>query len=103
MKITLRSFLLLLNVLTACSEYSDVCPKFVTKNIWGARAATAVDYCIIPLKYVIVHHTLTPSCNSESACADLLKNLQNFHIDTQGFHDIGYKYTIHIINVIRLQ
>ncbi|GJQ80275.1 PGRPS1 [Trypoxylus dichotomus] len=94
MKVAFECFLFSLNILNTLSEHSGMCPKIVTKNDWGARAAATVDYSIIPLKYVIVHHTLTPSCKCESACADLLKNLQNFHMDIQGFHDIGYNFLV---------
>ena len=51
----------------------------------------AVDYSIVPTKFVVIHHTVTNECNSESSCSEIMKSIQNFHMDTMEFHDVGYK------------
>ncbi|KAK9696416.1 N-acetylmuramoyl-L-alanine amidase [Popillia japonica] len=57
MKTTAIFVLLLLKVITINSGYLGECPMIISRNYWGARSPTAIEYCIIPLKYVIVHHT----------------------------------------------
>ncbi|KAF5298158.1 hypothetical protein FQA39_LY02582 [Lamprigera yunnana] len=72
----------------------QVCPKIITKNEWGARGATQVQYSTNNLQYVIIHHTATPECNNLLECSILLKNIQNYHMEVHQFHDIGYNFMI---------
>lgn len=69
----------------------DVCPTIVAKQRWGGRLATAVDYQILPIRYVIVHHTVTNGCTKKSKCAGVLTNMQTYHMDQLNYQDIGYK------------
>ncbi|ENN72103.1 hypothetical protein HUJ04_000291 [Dendroctonus ponderosae] len=66
----------------------------VSRADWGARRPFAVDYSIIPVRNVVVHHTVTPGCSSGSQCAGTLREIQNFQIDTLEFPDIGYNFMI---------
>ncbi len=58
---------------------------------WGARApkcSTATS----PYRATI-HHTVTPTSDSMSAEARL-RQIQSYHMDTQGWCDIGYNYLV---------
>nr|XP_022912534.1 peptidoglycan-recognition protein 2 [Onthophagus taurus] len=70
------------------------CPRILYKADWGGRAAKGVEHTIIPVKYVIIHHTVTPSCSTEEICSDLVTNIQNYHMDELNWHDIGYNFLI---------
>ncbi|KAL1490235.1 hypothetical protein ABEB36_012964 [Hypothenemus hampei] len=74
--------------------WPSVCPHIISRTRWGARPAHAVDYAIIPIQNVVIHHTVTRDCNTEEECAELLKEIQNFHLDILEFHDIGYNFLI---------
>ncbi|KAK4875989.1 hypothetical protein RN001_012411 [Aquatica leii] len=76
------------------TDYPAVCPEIVSKNEWGARGALKVEYSVYPLDYVIIHHTVTPECHDLLRCSDLLKSMQNYHMDSHKFHDIGYNFVI---------
>lgn len=65
---------------------------YVTRSKWGARVPIQIEYQIAPLQYVVIHHTVTSTCTTETSCSQLLKNMQNFHMDELEYYDIGYKY-----------
>lgn len=69
----------------------DTCPDQVAKRKWGGRVARTVDYELLPIKYVIVHHTVTAACTKKAKCAEILSNIQTYHMDQLGFDDIAYK------------
>ncbi|KAF7282616.1 peptidoglycan-recognition protein 2-like [Rhynchophorus ferrugineus] len=76
------------------AELPSVCPEIVSKQSWNASAPVGVDYLIVPVKNVIIHHTVSDECLTKEDCATLLQNIQNFHIDQMEFHDIGYNFLI---------
>lgn len=69
----------------------EICPTIVSKIRWGARIPLEIDYQIIPVKNVVIHHTVTEKCSTEDDCASILRSIQNFHMENLEFHDIGYK------------
>lgn len=73
------------------STIPEICPTIVSKIRWGARTALEIEYQIIPVENVIIHHTVTETCSTEEECASILRNIQNFHMENLEFHDIGYK------------
>nr|AKE92867.1 PGRP-FD1 [Anatolica polita] len=78
----------------AKSPLPSICPEIANRARWGARTPLEVDYAIIPVENVIIHHTVTPGCSTENECASLLRNMQNFHMETLEFHDIGYNFLV---------
>lgn len=64
---------------------------------WGARSPKELPEETIP-KFVIIHHTNTP--NSPSAASKgtldgaklLAKNIQTFHMDSNGWNDSGHNF-----------
>ncbi|RZC41507.1 peptidoglycan-recognition protein 2, partial [Asbolus verrucosus] len=71
-----------------------ICPEIVSRVRWGARTPFEVDYNIIPVQNVVVHHTVTKGCSTESECASILTTIQNFHMENLEFHDIGYNFLV---------
>ncbi|CAG9864804.1 unnamed protein product [Phyllotreta striolata] len=47
-----------------------------------------------PPPFVVIHHSETPECNSTFACKKRVKNIQEYHMDTKGWDDIGYNFLI---------
>nr|BAE78510.1 Tm-peptidoglycan recogntition protein-SA precursor [Tenebrio molitor] len=76
------------------STIPRICPEIISRTRWGARTPLEVDYSLIPIENVVVHHTVTHTCDSESECATLLRNVQNFHMENLEFHDIGYNFLV---------
>ncbi|CAG9761211.1 unnamed protein product [Ceutorhynchus assimilis] len=75
-------------------DWPAICPDIITKARWGARKSHSVEYAIVPVPNVIVHHTVTPSCDTEEKCSGTLREIQNYHIDTMEYDDIGYNFII---------
>ncbi|CAG9759491.1 unnamed protein product [Ceutorhynchus assimilis] len=75
-------------------DLPTICPNIITRVQWNARRPHAFDYLIIPVINVIIHHTVTPKCNTQEKCTAILREIQNFHMDTLEFHDIGYNFMI---------
>jgi hypothetical protein len=61
------------------------------KSDWGGRAAK----CSSPTttERATIHHTVTPTNDSLSPQARL-RQIQSYHMDTQGWCDIGYNYLV---------
>lgn len=71
-------------------------PDMYTREQWGARAPTA-DYRYHPATHLAIHHTATTSAGAADTwkdCAAAVRAIQNYHMDTNGWIDIGYNYLI---------
>lgn len=66
------------------------CSEIIKRNQWTNINAKNINYLIIPIPYVIIHHTVTPECNSKDTCMSYIENIRSYHMDTNGWHDIGY-------------
>ncbi len=44
---------------------------------------------------VLIHHTEAPDqCHDQNACIAAVKDIQNFHINTRHWYDIGYNFLL---------
>jgi len=68
----------------------DKCPKIIGRNQWTSTSAGEVNYLIIPIPYVVIHHTVTPECNSRQECTSRVEGIRGYHMDELGWDDIGY-------------
>ncbi|XP_037822247.1 peptidoglycan-recognition protein SA [Lucilia sericata] len=73
---------------------NDDCPRIKLKRQWGGQLSKIIDYRPIPIKYVIIHHTVTPECRTFLKCSDILQNMQYYHINDLEYNDIGYNFLI---------
>lgn len=70
---------------------TDDCPTIKLKRQWGGKPSTGLHYQIRPIRYVVIHHTVTGECNGLLQCAEILQNMQNYHQTELNFNDISYK------------
>ncbi|XP_063913546.1 peptidoglycan-recognition protein SB1-like [Zophobas morio] len=71
------------------------CPTIISRSQWGAAAPKRVIRLRQnPPPFVVVHHSDTPVCNSESQCKTRIKNIQSQHMKNNGWDDIGYNFVI---------
>ncbi|XP_072043723.1 peptidoglycan-recognition protein SC2-like [Amphiura filiformis] len=68
--------------------------RIVTRAEWGARPPTSVSYLTLPVPYAFVHHTAGSSCSSVSECIAVVRGVQNYHMDSLGWSDIGYSFLV---------
>ncbi|XP_012262798.2 peptidoglycan-recognition protein 2-like [Athalia rosae] len=90
------SFVSILCIVTQISadETTSQCPNIISRNQWGARQAVSVNYLIVPIPYVVIHHTAGRSCTQFSECAQAVADIQAQHMSGNGWHDIGYTFLI---------
>jgi N-acetylmuramoyl-L-alanine amidase len=81
----------------AMQASADSRPRVYTRKEWGAsapkRAPRVLDR---PPDHIIVHHTATPNTGetSRAHAFGLSRQIQRFHMNTNGWDDIGEQLTI---------
>ncbi|CAH1110348.1 unnamed protein product [Psylliodes chrysocephalus] len=92
---TIVLFFVLVNSISGKSrDTPKICADVISRERWGGRTPIAVDYAIVPVKFVIIHHTVTPECTTERSCASVVKSIQDFHMEELEFHDVGYNFLV---------
>lgn len=86
--------LLCLTIYVISVTSSARCPEIVSRAGWGARAAKQWRSISVPLSKVVIHHTETPSCYSKASCAARVRSMQNYHMNTRKWWDIGYHFIV---------
>lgn len=69
------------------------------RSSWGARAAKERTRFRSTPTYVVVHHSETPGCSNEAQCKTRVKNIQDFHLDTRNWSDVGYNFLVSYKNI----
>lgn len=70
------------------------CPRIISRKEWHAKPAKRTKRLSTPVKYAVVHHSDTPQCFTELDCKRRVKNIQNYHMNHNGWDDIGYNFLI---------
>ncbi|KAI5646585.1 n-acetylmuramoyl-L-alanine amidase domain-containing protein [Phthorimaea operculella] len=66
----------------------------VTRKEWDGVPPVRVEYLARPVDLVIIQHTATPTCTTDAACAERVRNIQDYHMDQLNYPDIGYNFLI---------
>jgi len=48
----------------------------------------------VPVHEFFIHHTEGPSCHDVTHCSSTMRGIQNYHMDTRGWSDIGYSFLV---------
>ena len=114
-----RQLYALLVLLIAATRNADGCPRIISRAEWGARPPTnsptplgdnvrvsliiqfnscTYYYDLIrgvllqaQLPYQFVHHSEGSYCDTQVTCSSVVRGIQNFHMDSNGWDDIGYR------------
>lgn len=69
--------------------------RIVTRNEWLAQPPRGkLDDLKLPVHKVIIAHTATEECTTQSACTYRIRFIQDRHIGAENFDDIGYNFLI---------
>lgn len=71
-------------------------PNVCSRACWGARS-TSLSSNMAALNRAIIHHTGWPGQHNVSSIQESMANVravQNLHIDTRGWRDVGYHFLI---------
>ncbi|MCX7719336.1 MAG: N-acetylmuramoyl-L-alanine amidase [Candidatus Sumerlaeaceae bacterium] len=72
-------------------------PSICTRSCWGARAPRSIPSEMAALNRAVIHHTAQPNdwnTNSQAESAALVRAIQNLHMDSNGWADIGYHFLV---------
>ncbi|CAB3220409.1 unnamed protein product [Arctia plantaginis] len=68
---------------------------FISRSDWYAREPKQTTPLNTPVPYVVIHHTYTPAaCFNKEECAAAMRQMQQMHIDGNGWWDIGYHFCV---------
>ncbi|XP_078310961.1 peptidoglycan-recognition protein SC2-like isoform X2 [Crassostrea virginica] len=68
--------------------------KIYSRDSWGARHPKSFSTFHTPASLFFVHHTAGNECHDFNSCASTLRGIQNYHMDTRGWSDIGYSFLV---------
>ncbi|XP_016840423.1 peptidoglycan-recognition protein LC isoform X6 [Nasonia vitripennis] len=90
--------LLLITVLAVLLSNTDDDDNelFVQRSQWRGRQPkrAAQPLRVHPPKKVIIYHTVTGFCSTKLKCSQIVRGIQEFHMDEQDYADIGYNFLI---------
>ncbi|KAK2176396.1 hypothetical protein NP493_664g02058 [Ridgeia piscesae] len=67
----------------------------LSRSDWGARAPNpGVASMRSTPRNVIIHHSATRGCTDKSSCSALVRSFQRYHMDNNGWSDIGYNFVV---------
>ncbi|XP_012532094.1 peptidoglycan-recognition protein LC [Monomorium pharaonis] len=69
--------------------------RFVERNEWGAQPPSEpLTKLKLPVPYVIISHTATDFCTTQSQCTFHVRFAQTFHIESRKWSDIAYNFLV---------
>ncbi|CAD5114065.1 DgyrCDS3214 [Dimorphilus gyrociliatus] len=68
--------------------------QIVTRSQWQARPPRSRTNLVTPVSMLFVHHTAGATCSSQSTCSARTRAIQNYHMDSNRWNDIGYNFLI---------
>ncbi|CAH2103826.1 unnamed protein product [Euphydryas editha] len=69
--------------------------RIVSRSDWLAEPVDRpLTVLKLPAPWVIITHTATESCHTQSQCVLRVRLIQTFHIESRGWYDIGYNFLV---------
>jgi hypothetical protein len=69
-------------------------PPIIYRDQWGARAPSSAPEYASRVKMAFVHHTAGTNEYSPPGAHSIVRGIQAFHMDTNGWSDIGYQFLV---------
>ncbi len=68
-------------------------PRIVSRSEWGARASGSPSYAS-EARAAVLHHTVNGNAYSAAQAPAVVRSIQSYHLDGNGWKDIGYNFLI---------
>jgi len=69
--------------------------ELLTRAEWGARTRRHnASYIVGAVNMTFVHHTAWNTCLDRDSCVREVRKVQDYHMDSRGWDDIGYTFMI---------
>ncbi|KAJ6640718.1 Peptidoglycan-recognition protein LC, partial [Pseudolycoriella hygida] len=76
------------------SEYGSSL-RFISRSEWLAQPPNAdLNDLELPSQRIIIAHTATENCTNQATCTFRVRYIQTFHMESQGWDDIGYNFLV---------
>src|SRR5205814_8139148 len=79
---------------TPSASASVPIPPINTRASWGARAPKATPGYASSVQMTFVHHTVNSNTYAQSDVPSILRSIQAYHMDSNGWDDIGYNFLV---------
>ncbi|KAJ8679793.1 hypothetical protein QAD02_015580 [Eretmocerus hayati] len=73
----------------------------VSRSDWGAKPGRpengfndGIPLEKEPAPFVIIHHSHTPTCTNRTECEKRVRSIQNYHMNSKMWRDIGYNFLV---------
>jgi N-acetylmuramoyl-L-alanine amidase len=90
----MKLFVAFLAFVAAVSAQTGPCNNIRTRAQWGSRSTSLTWLSTQPPNAFVIHHTAGARCSTQAACDQQMRYIQNFHMNTNGWADIGYTFCI---------
>ncbi len=81
-------------VLAAARPRKTGAPAISLRSSWGAREAKTAPTIASQLKMGFVHHTVSTNDYAAAEVPAMLRGIQAYHMDVNGWDDIGYNFLV---------
>ncbi|XP_045534908.1 peptidoglycan recognition protein [Papilio machaon] len=81
-------------IFSTSTAFIDASCGVVPIWIWGCESTRRTVLLDLPVKIVVIQHTVSPPCNNDHACESSLKSIRDYHINHLNFTDIGPSFLI---------
>ncbi|CAL1297231.1 unnamed protein product [Larinioides sclopetarius] len=81
-------------IVTGCAPQGCNDVVMVPRVRWGARASKENNIMQTPVPHLFIHHTAMSECSDFASCSQMMRTIQNLHMDDNGWDDIGYNFLI---------
>ncbi len=78
----------------AATTSSPDAPPITSRSSWGARQPKATSEVASRLKMGFVHHTVSANDYTPADVPEMLRGIQAYHMDVNGWDDIGYNFLV---------
>ncbi|XP_002730506.1 peptidoglycan recognition protein 1-like [Saccoglossus kowalevskii] len=68
--------------------------QVITRAQWEARDPISKSTMPTPVDLSFIHHTAGNSCYNIDDCCAQMRSIQNYHMNDNGWNDIGYSFLI---------
>ncbi len=79
---------------TAPAGVDPTRPTIYPRSSWGARAPKVAPTTASSFQFAVVHHSAGVNGYSAAQVPALLRSIQAYHMDANGWNDIGYNFAV---------
>ncbi|OQV16840.1 putative Peptidoglycan-recognition protein SC2 [Hypsibius exemplaris] len=88
-----RTFCLFVAVIISAWTFTSAL-KIISRAEWGARHPLATRPLRTPASHVFIHHSDGPTSSDVKSGSEIVRSIQDCHMDERGWSDIGYHFLI---------